>query len=326
MASLKAVSRITSRRVIYASIAGDFLIGATKFAAAYLTGSSAMLSEGMHSIVDTGNGFLVLYGMRRAARRPDHEHPLGYGREIYFWSFVVAVLLFAVGAGISLYQGAEQVLNPKPVQNVAVNYGVLALSMLFDGTTWVLALRNFKGGKRYSQLFKAIRDSKDPPSFIVLFEDTAALLGLLIAFAGIFLSVRLDLPVLDGVASLLIGLVLAVTAALLARETKSLLIGEPADKAIVDSITQLSVRMPGVANANGMLAVHLAPREVLIALSLEFADELRTPQIEAKVAELEACVRKLHPEVVAIFIKPQTAIGYKETVARRFGQDGTKRQ
>ena len=136
MASLKAASRLTSKRVIYASIAGDFLIGATKFAAAYVTGSSAMLSEGMHSIVDTGNGFLVLYGLHRGSRRPDREHPLGYGREIYFWSFVVAVLLFAVGAGLSLYQGAEQILNPQPVQNVVVNYVVLGISVLFDGTTW----------------------------------------------------------------------------------------------------------------------------------------------------------------------------------------------
>src|SRR5476649_1085965 len=168
MASAKLVSRMSSRRVIYAAIVGNVLIAVTKFIAAALTGSSAMLSEGVHSIVDTGNGFLLLYGLHRAAARPDREHPIGYGREIYFWSFVVAVLLFAFGAGVSLYEGFIHVLNPEPVQHVAVNYVVLALSALFDGTTWWLALQHFKGKMPYSDLFAAVRKSKDPPSFMVL--------------------------------------------------------------------------------------------------------------------------------------------------------------
>ena len=319
MSSAKIAFRISSRRVIYAAIVGDLLIGATKFAAAGLTGSSAMLSEGVHSIVDTSNGFLLLYGLRRAAARPDRDHPLGYGREIYFWSFVVAVLLFALGAGISLYQGIIHVLNPEPVQHVAVNYVVLGISALFDGTTWWLALRNFKGQKRYSELAEAVRRSKDPPSFMVLFEDSAALVGLLVAFVGIFLSVSLDLPILDGVGSILIGMVLAVTASLLAQETKSLLIGERADQEIIDSILRLAEQIPGGAHANGVLAVHLAPQQIVTALSLEFADELRTPEIEAKVVELERRVRQSHPEVVALFVKPQTLSGFKETAQRRFG-------
>jgi cation diffusion facilitator family transporter len=319
MASAKIVFRISSQRVIHAAIAGDLLIGATKFVAAAWTGSSAMLSEGVHSIVDTANGFLLLYGLRRAAARPDRDHPLGYGREIYFWSFVVAVLLFALGAGVSLYQGITHILSPEPVQHVAANYVVLGLSALFDGTTWWLALRNFKGEKRYSELPQAIRQSKDPPSFMVLFEDSAALVGLLIAFAGIYLSVSLNLPVLDGVGSILIGLVLAVTASLLAQETKSLLIGERADQGIIDSIMRLAEQIPGVAHANGVLAVHLAPRQIVTALSLEFADDLRTPEIEAKVVELERRVRQLHPEVVALFVKPQSFSGFKETAERRFG-------
>jgi cation diffusion facilitator family transporter len=319
MPSAKMVSRISSRRVIYAAIVGDLLIWATKFVAAAATGSSAMFSEGVHSIVDTGNGLLLLYGLRRAAALPDREHPLGYGREIYFWSFVVAVLLFALGAGASLYQGVSQVLSPEPVQHVAVNYVVLGVSALFDGTTWWLALRNFKGRKHYADLFEAIRKSKDPPSFMVLFEDSAALIGLLIAFASIYFSVSLHLPVLDGVGSILIGLVLAATASLLALETKSLLIGERADQGITDSIMQLAEQMQGVAHANGVLTVHLAPQQIVIALSLEFADELRTPEIEAKVIELEQRVRLLHPEVVALFVKPQSRAGFNETARRRFG-------
>jgi cation diffusion facilitator family transporter len=319
MASIKIISRLSSRRVIYAAILGDLLIGITKLIAAAWTGSSSLLSEGVHSIVDTGNGFLLLYGLHRSAVRPDLEHPLGYGREIYFWSFVVAVLLFAFGAGVSLYQGAVHILNPEPVQHIAASYIVLGVSALFDGTTWWLALRNFRGELRYSEIIDAIRKSKDPPSFMVLFEDSAALAGILVAFTGIFLSVRLDLPVLDGVGSILIGLILGVTAWLLAKETKSLLIGERADPAIVDSILQVAGQIDGVTHANGILTVHLAPQEILVAFSLEFADGLRTPEIEAKVVELERRVRLSHPEVVAVFVKPQSPEGFKATAERRFG-------
>ena len=320
MASIKVISRLSSRRVIYAAILGDLLIGSTKLTAAAWTGSSSMLSEGIHSLVDTGNGFLLLYGLRRAKGRPDIEHPLGYGREIYFWSFVVAVLLFAFGAGVSLYEGITHVLNPEPVQHISANYVVLAISALFDGTTWLLALRHFRGERRYSEIIDAIRESKDPPSFMVLFEDSAALAGIMVAFIGIYLSVQLNLPILDGVGSILIGLILGVTAWLLAKETKSLLIGERADPAIVDSIMHVAAQIDGVTHANGVLTVHLAPQEILVALSLEFADELRTPEIEAKVIELERCVRLSHPEVVAVFVKPQSPEGFRETAARRFGK------
>jgi len=320
MASIKIISRLSSRRVIYAAILGDLLIGIAKLIAAAWTGSSSLLSEGVHSTVDTGNGFLLLYGLRRSAARPDIEHPLGYGREIYFWSFVVAVLLFAFGAGVSLYQGAVHIINPEPVQHIAASYVVLAISALFDGTTWWLALRNFRGERRYTEIVDAIRESKDPPSFMVLFEDSAALAGILVAFTGIYLSVRLDLPVLDGVGSILIGLILGVTAWLLAKETKSLLIGERADPAIVDSILHVAGQIDGVTHANGVLTVHLAPQEILVALSLEFADELRTPEIEARVIELERCVRRSHPEVIAVFVKPQSPEGFRETAARRFGK------
>jgi len=320
VASIKLISRLSSRRVIYAAILGDMLIGVTKLTAAGWTGSSSMLSEAIHSFVDTGNGFLLLYGLHKATGRPDIEHPLGYGREIYFWSFVVAVLLFAFGAGASLYEGITHVLNPEPVQHIYANYVVLAISALFDGTTWWLALRHFRGERPYSQIVDAIRESKDPPSFMVLFEDSAALAGILVAFIGIYLSVRLDLPVLDGVGSILIGLILGVTAWLLAKETKSLLIGERADPAIVASIMHVAGQIDGVTHANGVLTMHLAPQEILVALSLEFADELRTPDIEAKVIELERCVRLSHPEVVAVFVKPQSPEGFREMAARRFGK------
>jgi cation diffusion facilitator family transporter len=319
MASAKFVSTLSSRKVMYAAIIGNFLIVMIKFSAAGWTGSSAMLSEAIHSTVDTANGLLVLYGLNEAKKRPDRIHPLGYGREVYLWSFVVAILIFALGAGVTIYKGIQHVLNPAPIENVGINYIVLALSALLDGSTWWLALKNFKGKNRNLGLFAAVRKSKDPPSFIVLLEDSAALVGLFIAFIGILLSVSFALPILDGASSILIGLVLAVTASLLARETKSLLIGEAADPSLVNSITRLSEKIKGIAHANGILTIHLAPQQVVIALSLEFADELRTPEIEAKVAELERLVCQSHPEVVTIFVKPQTSAGFKKTERSRYG-------
>ena len=298
---------------------GNLLVAATKFGAAAWTGSAAMLSEGVHSVVDTGNSLLLLYGLHRAERSPDHDHPLGYGREIYFWSFVVAVMVFALGAGVSFYEGVAHVLYPEPIRNAAINYAVLGLSALFDGTTWWIALRNLKGRMKFSNLVGAIHNSKDPPSFMVLFEDSAALIGLIIAFAGTYLVVRFDLPILDGIASIMIAVVLAATAFLLAWETKGLLIGEAADQPIVDSIMRVANAMDGVAHANGIITVHLAPEQILVALSLEFADELKTPDIELKIAELERRLRHLHPTVIALFVKPQSSGGFKDAIGHRYG-------
>ena len=316
----RRLASLSSRTVIYAAIAGNLIVAATKFSAAGFTGSSAMLSEAVHSVVDTGNSLLLLYGLHRAKAPPDEAHPLGSGREIYFWSFVVALMVFALGAGVALYEGIVHIMDPQPIQNALVIYAVLACSVLFDGTTWWIALRNFKGRTPYSGIFRAIRKSKDPASFLILFEDSAALIGLVIAFAGTFLSIWLDCPVLDGVASILIGLVLATTAMLLAQETKALLIGEGADPAIVKAILEIADEMDGVAHANGILTVHLAPRQIVVALSVELKDELRTPEIEAKIAELERRVQQLHPDVIAVFIKPQSAAGYRDTIARRYAR------
>jgi cation diffusion facilitator family transporter len=316
----RRITLLATRNVLYASIAGDLFVAAIKFGAAGFTGSSAMWSEAVHSLVDSSNSILLLYGVHRSKRAPDQDHPFGYGREIYFWSFVVAVQVFALGAGVALVQGVAHVLHPTRIEFAHVNYIVLALSALFDGATWLIALRGFRERTGHAEIFHAIRASKDPPSFMVVFEDSAALIGLVVAFAGAYLSIRLDLPILDGVASILIGLVLAVTAAFLARETKGLLIGESADPAIVQSLLRIAREMDGVAHANGILTVHLAPSQIAVALSLEFADELQTPAIEVKVKELEQRLRDLHPAVIAVFVKPQSAIGYAEAVERRRGK------
>jgi cation diffusion facilitator family transporter len=305
--------------VLYAAIAGNLLVALTKFLAAGWTGSSVMWSEAVHSVVDTGNSLLLLYGLHRAKSRPDPEHPFGYGREIYFWSFVVAVLIFAFGAGVSFYEGFSHIRHPEPISDVAINYWVIGVSALLDGTTWWIAVRAFKAKLRWSEVLEAIRRSKDPPSFMVVFEDSAALLGLAIAALGIHLSVLYDLPQIDGIASLAIGALLAVTAMLLARETKGLLIGEAADPPIIGSILRIAAEMDGVTHANGILTVHLGPEQIVAALSLEFADPLTTPDIELKVVELEQRLRRAHPAVVAVFVKPQSTAGYAASMARRYG-------
>ncbi|MGX9428488.1 MULTISPECIES: cation diffusion facilitator family transporter [Bradyrhizobium] len=315
------MARVSSRskKIVYAALAGNLLVAVTKFAAALFTGSSSMLSEGVHSLVDTGNEALLLYGYHRSSLEPDASHPLGYGRELYFWSFVVAILLFALGAGVSLYEGVLHVMTPIPIENVMVSYVVLALSFLFEGASWWFALKGFRASKGGSNYLEAVRKSKDPPSFMVLLEDTAALIGISIAALGIYLSVRLQRPEIDGVGSILIGLVLAATAWLLARETKELLIGEPAHSAINASIVALAEKEPCVEGVNGVTTVHLAPDQIVASLSLEFSDELRTPDIERCVEALEKRIRAAHPEVVSLFIKPQTRHRYEAVRRGRFG-------
>lgn len=308
-----------SRPVIYAALAGNLMVALTKLAAALWTGSSAMLSECIHSAVDMGNELLLLYGMRRADIRPDPDHPFGYGRELYFWSFVVAVLIFTLGAGMSIYEGVNHILDPEPISDVHVNYLVLMASALFEGATWLFTLSKFKGRRGIAELAGEVRESKDPPTFIVLLEDTAAILGIAIAFLGIWLSQLRDDPRLDGVASILIGCLLAATAWVLARETKDLLIGERAHQGIVDSILERAREVEGIVGAHGVMTAHLAPDQIMAALSVEFDDELKTPQIEALVVEMEKRIRAAHPEVVVLFVKPQSHHRFRQALADRYG-------
>jgi cation diffusion facilitator family transporter len=298
-------SRSASKKTVYAALAGNVLVTITKFVAAAVTGSSSMLSEGVHSLVDSGNELLLLYGYRRSARGPDPTHPLGYGRELYFWSFMVALMLFAVGAGASIYEGIMHIRAPEPIAHAEVNYIVLALSLVFEGVSWSTALRLFRARKGSRSYWRAVRESKDPPAFMVLLEDTAAIIGIAIAALGIFSADRLNMPELDGLASILIGVVLAVTALLVARESKELLIGEQANVRISNSIVELARSEPGVEKASGAFIVHLAPDQILAALNLEFDDDLRTTDIERSVVAIERRIRDKHPEVVALFVKPK---------------------
>lgn len=296
-----------SKTVIYAALAGNLLIAATKFVAAWFTGSSAMLSEGVHSLVDTGNGGLLLYGMHRAARPADRAHPFGHGREIYFWSFVVALLVFALGAGVSFYEGVIHIMDPEEISNPTINFVVLGLSIVFEGSSWYVALREFRRTKGDLGYFEAVRISKDPSVFTVLFEDSAALLGLVIALAGVTGAHLLRMPELDGLASIGISLVLAGTAIFLARETKGLLMGEPASPEIQARVLEIVQADPAVYKANGVLTVHLGPHQIVIGLSADFEDTLTTPEIEACVERIEASLREAVPEITGVFVKPQTS-------------------
>lgn len=295
-----------SRFVIYVALAGNLAIAVAKFVAAAISGSSAMLSEGVHSLVDTINEVLLLYGLRRAAKPPDRDQPLGHGRELYFWSFIVALLVFSMGAGISLYQGIVHLRNPVAAGNHTIAYIVLGVSIVFEGISWRVALREFRATKGKLGYFEAFRRSKDPSTFTVLLEDSAALLGLFIALAGLLGAQLLEMPELDGLASIGIAAVLAVTAFLLARETKGLLIGEPAHPQVVQSLRQIAAHDPDVRTANGVFTVQMGPNQVMAALSAEFEDPLTTPQIEACITRIETAARQRHPELVALFVKPQT--------------------
>lgn len=300
-------------------MAGDILVAITKIIAAVWTGSAAMASEAIHSVVDIGNEILLLYGIYRSRQRPDGIHPMGYGRELYFWSYVVALLVFALGAGFSIFEGVQHVLKAEPIKVPVVNYVVLALALFLEGASWIVSLRQFSAAKGELSYYEAFRRSKDPPSFITLFEDSAALLGIAVAGLGTFGSVVLRRPELDGVASILIGLILAGTAGLLAQECKSLLIGEQAPPALQRSILQIASHEPLISRADGLMSFQLAPDQVVAAISLEFDKRAHTAEIEDQIVVLEQKVRATHPQIVMFFVKPQSLETFQQWWKSYFG-------
>ena len=294
-----------SKKVIFAALAGNALISFTKFVAAGITGSSAMLSEGIHSLVDTGNQVLLLHGMRRAARPADERHPFGYGVELYFWAFVVAILIFAVGAGVSIYEGVQKVIHPHPVDNPLVAYVVLALAFVFEAGAWFVALKEFANVKGKLSYLEAVQVSKDPTVFTVLFEDTAAMLGLIVAALGLVGAQFLGLAWLDGAASIVIGLILATTAALLAYETKGLIIGEAADPEVVATIGRIVAATATVRHLNELRTMHRGPDDILLALSVDFEDNLPAGKVEEAIYAMEVAIRERFPAIRSVFIEVQ---------------------
>jgi cation diffusion facilitator family transporter len=291
-----------SKTAVFAAMAGNLAIAATKLTAAFFSGSSAMLSEGIHSIVDTGNGLLLLVGLKKSKKPADPRHPFGHGKELYFWPLVVAILIFALGGGMSVYEGVTHIMHPSH-SDPTWNYVVLAFAFVFESISSVFAYRAFRGELKGRGAIEAIRASKDPTSFTVLFEDTAALLGLVVAFLGIFLGQLFHNPYFDGAASIVIGMILALVAVFLAYETKGLLIGEGVNPETLDSLRAIAGADPAVQEVRKSLTMHFGPHEVLLTLDILFRRELTAEEVATAVNRVEANIRAEHPEIKHIFIE-----------------------
>jgi cation diffusion facilitator family transporter len=294
-----------SKKVIYAALAGNTLIAITKFIAAGLTGSSAMISEGIHSLVDTGNQGLLLYGLRQAKKPADEKFPFGHGKEVYFWSFVVAILIFALGAGISIYEGILHLFHPQAITDAFINYIVLGLAIVFEGAAWVFAFKEFTKAKGKWGYIEAVQRGKDPTMFVVLFEDSAAMLGLLVALTGILLGEVTGILYFDGIASILIGLILAGTAVWLAYETKGLLIGESANKKVVEGIRAIVLNAGPVDHVNEVLTMHMGPDFILVNISVDFADTTVAEEIEKTIDRLDTEIKRQFSNVKRVFIEAE---------------------
>ena len=296
----------SSKKVIYAALAGNSLIAVTKFVAATITGSSAMFSEGIHSLVDTGNQVLLLHGMRKAGKPPCNRFPFGHGKEIYFWSFTVAILIFAVGSGVSLYEGIIHTIHPEPMGNPLVNYIVLGLAMLFEGAAWYFALTEFTKAKGKWGYIEAVQRGKDPTMFVVLFEDSAAMLGLAVAFLGVLLVDLTGILIFDGIASIIIGLILGGTAVWLAYETKGLLIGESANEMVIKGIREIILKYDGINNLNEVLTMHMGPDFVLVNASIDFKDDIPAGDLEDMIASMDTQIKEMFPTVKRIFVEAES--------------------
>lgn len=297
--------------VVYAALVCNALIAATKFGAAAFTGSAAMLSEGIHSAVDTGNQLFLLLGIRRARQPASPSHPFGHGLQLYVWSFVVAIIMFGLGGCVSVLQGIEKLRAPRPIEHPVVNYVVLSLAILFEASAWSIALRHIREEFHGENLLIAIRRSKDPTVFTVLLEDSAAMTGLVIALIGLVLAQWLAMPAFDGIASILIGLLLGVTAILLADESQSLLTGESVEPAVREDIERIASSEHAVQGVNDVLTMHFGPEEVLAALSLDFVDDVRAGDVEQTVTRVERAIKAAHPQVKRVFVEARNRDAYR---------------
>jgi cation diffusion facilitator family transporter len=295
-----------SNVAIYASIGANVLIAATKFTAAAFSGSSAMVAEGVHSMVDSCDGALLLLGRHRSRRPPDERHPFGHGKELYFWSLIVALLFFAVGGGMSVYEGILHILHPEPIRDPTWSYVVLGVAALFDGTSFVIAVREMRRIYPGRHLPEIVREGKDPSVFTVVLEDSADLIGILIAFLGVFLGHRLRNPYIDGAASIGVGLVLAGVAVVLARQSRDLLIGERASDAVIRAVHEAARDEGAVCRVHRPLSMQLGPGDVLLAVDVEFTTKLSGPELASAIDRLERRVRELRPEVRHLYIEARS--------------------
>jgi cation diffusion facilitator family transporter len=305
----------SSKVVVYGAILANVAIAVAKFTAAFFTGSAAMLSEGIHSLVDSGNGLLILLGLSRSARPADAQHPFGHGKELYFWTVIVAVLIFAVGGGVSLYEGWIHLQHPAPLTDPTWNYVVLGLAVLFEGIACALAFREFNKTRGNAGFWQALRASRDPAVYAILLEDLAALVGLVIALAGVFFGHLLANPYLDGSASLAIGLLLIGMAVFMLRETRGLLVGEGIDEATMASLQAIATTDPDVRSIRPPLSMYLGPTEAFLALDVRFAQDLTAQQVETAVGRLEKAIRAKHPEFKRIFVEAESFAPEQRTTA-----------
>ena len=304
-----------SSGAIYAAAGANLAIAAAKFAGGLLTGSTAMIAEGVHSVVDTLNQILLLFGLKRAEKPADARHPFGYGREIYFYAFVVALMIFLGGGLFAVYEGVHRIRHPEPdgdaelfgyrLPGIWVNVAILGFAIAAEGFSWFVAMRQLWAEKGGHSALSAIRRSKDPTLYTILIEDTAALIGLLIALAGVVAAHLLEMPSLDGWASVGIGLVLVGMAVFLMAETHGLLIGEAADPAVVAAIEDLVRAEPGVQHLNEVLTQHLGPSDILVNVSLDMADDLSAGAVEDLVTRLDRTLKARQPDVKRVFVEIQ---------------------
>ncbi|MBX3532563.1 MAG: cation transporter [Rhizobiaceae bacterium] len=298
------VSAKGSRTVIYAALAGNLAIAVTKFVAAFWTGSSAMLSEAIHSLVDTSNQVLLLIGYRRAARPPDRGHPFGHGMELYFWAFVVALMVFALGGALSIYEGWLRLSHPEAIADPWINFAVLAVAFVSEAASLRVAWRELRAKYPEGSALSAVKGSKDPGVFAVFCEDAAALTGLAIAFVGVALAHFLENPVYDGIASICIGLVLVATSMLLARETLSLMTGESASAEVVADVRATLAADPRVVTVEEVLSMHLGPEEIMVAISIDLRDDMTSPEIEDAAREIADTLKARQPSISRVFLRP----------------------
>ena len=296
-------SKGESKVAIVAAIVGNLLVAISKFVAAAFTGSSAMISEGIHSLVDTGNGTLVLFGLKRADRPADAGHPFGHGKELYFWTLIVAISIFGIGGGMSIYEGVMSLIEHTHIENPWPNYLVLAIAMVIEGSSFFIAMRQFNAARGDRPTFEFIRASKDPSLFTIVFEDSAAMLGLTVAFLGVLLGHLTGIPYFDGAASVIIGLILAGVAWLLARETKGLLVGEGVEPQVLVAMRALVASDDAIEGVGDIRTMYVGPKELLVNLDVAFRAGVDASGMQASIGRVEAALKAGYPEVGNVYIE-----------------------
>ncbi|PKL58266.1 MAG: cation transporter [Actinobacteria bacterium HGW-Actinobacteria-6] len=295
-----------SKTAVIAAITGNFVIAIIKFIAATITGSSAMIAEGIHSLVDTGNGALLLLGIKQSKRPADDQHPFGYGKSLYFWSLIVAMSIFGIGGGMSLYEGISHLQHPSPLTNPTWNYVVLAIAFVVEGASFTVAIRQFNKARGTIGMWEFIRESKDPGLYTVVFEDGAAMLGLVVALLGVFLGHLFENPLFDGLASMAIGVILVGVAWLLAVETKGLLLGEGADATTVARLRVIVDSDESVDRAGEILTMYMGTHDMIVTVGVQFKHGIHAETIHRAIHRIENAITAEFPQVRNVYIEVES--------------------